>query len=189
MLSSSTSYKPQIVWVTLAMALLACGKPPAQEISDADSAVQAAEAVGAAEFAVEELILAQDALADAKAKMESRDFNGARIAALEAKARADAAREAVEINKQNAKAEAEERMKTLKPQIEAFQEIASKMRSRAADPWKTEAVALKDQWAAIQADFDQGHYNMAIDKMDAVQDKLDEFRAAQDSAPASPGRR
>ncbi len=160
----------------------ACAKPPTQEMADAESAIAAAAQAGADEFAADELSMAQETLADAKAKMESKDYKGAKAAALEVKAKADAAVLSVESNKAAAKTEAEQRMTALLAEIADIQPKAMAVKGAAGAPIKSEAAAIKDAWAGVQSDYDTGHYNKAIDKMDELQTRLDELKTAIDAA-------
>lgn len=160
----------------------ACAKPPVKEMADAENAISAAAQAGADEFAADELSMAQETLADAKAKMESKDFKGAKAAALDVKAKAEAAALSVESNKAAAKTEAEQRMTALKADIADIQPKAMSIKGGTGTQIKSDAAAIKDAWAGVQSDYDGGHYNRAIDKMDEIQAKLDELKTAIDAA-------
>lgn len=160
----------------------ACARPPEQEMSAAESALAAAAQAGADEFAADQLSMAQETFADAKAKMQSQDYKGARAAALEVKAKAEAAAASVESNKAAARTESEQRMAALKAEIDEFQPRVSSAKGSAAAPLKAGTAALQSAWAGVQSDYDTGHYNRAIDKMDEMQAKLDELKTALDAA-------
>lgn len=162
------------------MVLAACAQPPKQEQADAEAALQTATAAGAEEFAAEDLSMAQEALADAKAKMESKDYKGAKASFLDAKSKADAATAAVEPNKQAAKTEAEERMKALETEVAALDKKVSSMKGAAAQ--KAEVASLKEMWKSVEADVQGGHYTVAVDKLEEVQTKIDELKTALENA-------
>ncbi len=157
-----------------------CAKPPTQEMADADAALTAATEGGAAEYASDQLSMAQEIMADAMAKLESKDYKGAKTAAVEAKAKAEAALAAVEPNKQAMKAQVEEHMATLKPAVDALHADAMKLKGK--EDIKTEVGVLVEQWETIQADLDGGDYLAAMQGLDEAQVKHDELREMVDAA-------
>jgi hypothetical protein len=165
-----------------ALLLAACAKAPTQEVADAETAVNTAIQAGAEEFASESLEAAQESLADAKAKVESKDYTGARMAAVEAKAKADAAAAAVEAGREAAKEEADRKMGILKPEVEAAAAKADALKGGDAEKLKADAAAIKEQWAAAQADYEAGSYRSASDKLDALQPAVDELKSAAEEA-------
>ncbi|MBI4396267.1 MAG: DUF4398 domain-containing protein [Elusimicrobia bacterium] len=164
---------------------MACAKPPTQELTEAENSINTAIQAGAEEYAGDELKAAQDTLADANAKVESKDFKGAKVSALEAKAQADAATSLIETNKQAAKTQAEEQANVMKPELEAVQAAAAKVKGKAADQVKADAAALNDQWAAAQSDLEGGQYKAALEKLADAQAKLDALKASIESAKGS----
>ncbi|HRY28409.1 MAG TPA: DUF4398 domain-containing protein [Elusimicrobiota bacterium] len=175
------SWKQGLVCVVLPF-FVSCAKPPTQEMSDAEAAVTAAVQAGAEQYAKTELAAANDALADARAKLESKDYKGAKAAALETKAKADVAQSAVEPNKAAVMTTVQERMNGLKPEIDAVQSAASKLKGRGVEPIKAEAAALTDLWAGVQTAFDGGDYNGALQKLDELQPQLTAARTSVDAA-------
>ena len=78
-----------------ALAGAACGDPPDKELQQAQSAIEAARAAGAEQYARDELTAAQDALKRANDAVAQRDYRLALNNALDARERAqNAAREA-----------------------------------------------------------------------------------------------
>jgi chromosome segregation protein len=76
---------------------IACAEPPNKELSQAQGAIDAARAAGAAEYAVEDFGAATDLLTRAHQSVGERDYRAALSHALESSARAQAAaRAAVE---------------------------------------------------------------------------------------------
>lgn len=80
--------------VLLSVLLAGCAMVPAQEMSDARQAIQAAETAGAAEYAPRVLGLAQALLDQALAELAVEDYAAARRSAHAAKEAAIQAREA-----------------------------------------------------------------------------------------------
>lgn len=72
-----------------------CSRPPTEELMQAEAALQAAQAEGAEDYAPNDFKAAAEALADAKSKTESRDYDAARTSAVEAKQKADIAKASV----------------------------------------------------------------------------------------------
>jgi hypothetical protein len=181
--------KSRLSWLAVVLFAAACAKPPTQEMSEADSAVNAAVQAGAELYASEELALAQEVLADAKAKLESKDFKGAKMSALEAKAKAEAAEAAVEPNKQAAMASARERMDALKPQLETAGAAAQKVKGRDAAAAKSLAADLAARWTAIESEFGGGNYNTAVTLLDEAESKLVELNQTLEAAASAPVKR
>jgi len=77
----------------LAASLVACAVVPAQEMSDARQAIQAAEAAGASERAPRALEFARALLEQAQAELAVQDYTGARRSAQASKDAAIQARE------------------------------------------------------------------------------------------------
>jgi hypothetical protein len=165
---------------------VACAKPPTQEVSQAEDAVNAAIQSGAEDYAADELKSAQEALADANAKMESKDYKGARISALDAKAKADSAGSLVAANKEAAKTQAAEQMAPLKADVESLDAAVSGMKGKAADPLKSDLADLTDQWTAVQSDFDAERYKSAIEKMNELRPSVDELKGKVEAAQKAP---
>lgn len=75
----------------LVVPLVGCAEPPAKELSQAQGAIDAARAAGAAEYTVEEFTAASDTLARAHQAVTERDYRAALSHALDSNARAQAA--------------------------------------------------------------------------------------------------
>ena len=71
--------------------LAGCAGPPTKELSQAEGAIEAARAAGAADFAAVELAAAEQTLARANAAVAERDFRAALGHALDSSARAQGA--------------------------------------------------------------------------------------------------
>ena len=68
-----------------------CAAPPSKELSQAQGALDAARAAGAAEYATQEFTAASDMLARAHQAVTERDYRAALSHALDSSARAQAA--------------------------------------------------------------------------------------------------
>jgi HEPN domain-containing protein len=94
--------------VVLAFSSLACGgDPPDKEIQQAQSAVDAARLAGADQYAVEEFTAATEALKNAKAAVEQRDYRLALNHALDSLERAQNAAQQAAEGRAAARAQAE----------------------------------------------------------------------------------
>ena len=76
---------------------VACGSPPDKEIQEAETAIDAARAAGAEQYARDEFKAAQDALKQAREAVDQRDYRSALNHALDSRERAqNAAKEAAD---------------------------------------------------------------------------------------------
>lgn len=75
----------------LCIALLGagCSEPPIEEIMQAETALQAAQAAGAEDYVAADYNAAAEALKDAKSKTKSRDYQGALASAIDARQKAE----------------------------------------------------------------------------------------------------
>ncbi|HOW28405.1 MAG TPA: DUF4398 domain-containing protein [Elusimicrobiota bacterium] len=154
-----------------------CAKPPTKEMTEAESSVQAAQASGAEEYANMEFRTAQDVLADAKAKMESKDYQGAKMAALDAKVKGDQAKSSADANKATVKTQAETLVTDLKAVVEGIKAAAAKAKGKNGAKAKAEAATLDTNFAAAQQAVEAGQYSSAVTQLQGVQTKSDELKA------------
>ncbi len=104
--------------VIAALAGSACGDPPDKEMSQAQTAIDAARESGAERYARDEFTAAQEALKKAKEAVADRDYRQALNNALDARERA-----------QNASKEATERIATTRGAAEfALKDVASALK-------------------------------------------------------------
>jgi len=119
--------------VIVASSIVACGgDPPDKEIQQAQTAVDAARAASAERYAKEDFVASTDALKNAHAAVDARDYRLALNYALEAKERADtAARDAAE-RKVTARSNAD---RALRNAALALVDVRAKLRAaQAAQP-------------------------------------------------------
>jgi uncharacterized protein YPO0396 len=160
----------------LALAL-GCAKPPTIEVTDAENAVNAAEQAGALEYASLDFQAAKDALADAKAKIESKDYKAALASALDAKAKAESASAAVEPGKLAAKAEAQAGIEAIDAKVKDLETFLKKKTTKASKETKASLEALKADFVKVNEDFLQGNYMKALSATKLVQGQLDDISA------------
>lgn len=166
-------------WTVLGSALalvLACAKPPTMEMTDAENAVNAAEQAGALEYATADFQTAQNALADAKAKLESKDYPAARTAALDAKAKAEAAAAAVSTGKAAAEAQARAGVAELEKEFKDLKNRAAKAKGAAAAKIKSAVNALEADWTRVKEDLVYGSYAKVNAAVESVRNRLGEVK-------------
>jgi hypothetical protein len=93
--------------VALALTVVGCAKPPTEEINAAMAAVNAARDEGAAVYASAEFGGASKALSDAETGVTTKKYDEAKTYAIQAKEKADSARQLAITNKAAAKIKAE----------------------------------------------------------------------------------
>ena len=141
-----------------------CAQPPVQEIAAAQSAIEAAVKAGAEEYADQDLRAARDTLAVANTQVEAKDYKAAKLSALDAKAKADAASAGVETGRARFKAGVEAKLAAAQPALDEIEGLLAKSKSRKIEPLKQEAGELKGELGAARAAYDAGKYKSALDK-------------------------
>jgi len=162
--------------------MLACAKPPTQEMAAADNAIKAAIQAGAKDYAPDDTATAETALGEAQSKVAGKDYKGAKAAALDAKAKAEAAGAAAAANMQAAQAQVQQGMEALKPQLEFLVAEAAGLKIKGADQAKADAGSLSEQWQAIVADFSGGQFLAVSQKLVEFQTRIDALRTSIEEA-------
>lgn len=176
-----------IVSAFVAAVVSSCAGPPNEEITQADAAIQAAQAAGADAYAPDDFKAASDALADAKAKVESKDYKGAKEAAMTAKEKAEAAKANAEKGKEEKKAEAEQKMSALKTEWDAVKAEVAKVKGKAAGELKQTESDIETQVSTIQGQIDQGNYADAVKALDEATAKAGDLKTKAMEAGAAKG--
>jgi hypothetical protein len=171
--------------IGLFLSVLGCAKPPTQEITGAENAINTAVQSGAADYAAVELKAAQDALSDANAKVETKDFAAAKVAALDAKAKADAAAAAVEMNRAAAKTASEEALAGAKKAYEEAAADVAKLKGAAAAKAKELAGAVDATLKSAQADWEGGSYMKVSQTVEGLNESIASLKTAVDEALAA----
>ena len=152
----------------------ACGDPPEKEMQQAQGAIDAARAAGADQYAHAEFAAAQEALKQAHAAVDQRDYQAALNHALDSRERAqNAAKEAAD-HKAVARVDAD---KALTDAVAALDQARAKL--KAADSARMPPRTLADPRRRI-ADGDR-----AVQKARAAFDSGDYLKAADLARPAS----
>lgn len=114
MLASARSWRPALVALLLTCAGLqsACTDPPEKEMHQAQGAIDAARAAGAAEYAQEEFQAAEAALTRSTKAVEERDYRQALNYALDARERAQNAAKSAAEARAHVRSEAERLLAT-----------------------------------------------------------------------------
>jgi hypothetical protein len=170
------------------------GEPPEKEMQQAQGALDTALAAGADTYAKEEFAAAQQALANAKAAVEQRDYRLALNHALDSRERAgEAARQAGD-NKAAARAAAE---RALDSAGTALNEARSKLAT--AESRRVAPRALSGPRTAIdtahvglqeaRATFDKGNYLEVPNRVKAATASLSASSEQLDTLLTPPGRR
>jgi hypothetical protein len=112
----------RLLALAFSLVTIACGgAPPDKEMHDAQQAIDRARAAGADRYAGEEYAAAVDALKDASAAVEQRDFRLALSRALDSRERAEAAATEATNKVIAARAEAENGLLTARASLERTQ--------------------------------------------------------------------
>lgn len=179
--------RPLCLAVALA-AFVACAAPPQKEMDQADGAIAAARAAGAAEYAQEEFAAAEAALKRSHEAVEQRDYRQALNQALDARERAQAAaREAADKQAQargqaeRVIAETEVALTNARRQLTPTTPSSSRRPNPNAAALKSlddVEKALQEARSAVQAQ----RYHVALETASPL---MAQIRAATDAAEAT----
>lgn len=164
------------------MLVAACAKPPTQEMADAENAVKAAIQAGAKDYAPDEIGMAEAAWADTQSKVAGKDYKGAKAAALDTKAKAEAAGTAAATNIKAAQGQAEQTMASLKPQLEALQTEVGALKGKGLDQIKADAASLAEGWQGVESDFTGGQFRTVLQKLGELQTRMDALKTSIEDA-------
>jgi hypothetical protein len=104
---SIRSQRLALAAICLLAPLAGCAEPPTKELSQAQGAIDAARAAGAAEYAASELGAAEQSLASAHRSVSERDYRAALGHALDSSAQAQASAKAAVDGRVRARVEAD----------------------------------------------------------------------------------
>lgn len=182
------------VLASLIAAAAACAEPPSKEMNQAQGAIDAARAAGAATYAPEEFAAAVAALERAEQAVADRDYRLALNHALDSRERAqNAARLAVEARArargaaERAVAETAALLGRARSRLED-PEVARLPRRMLAEPVaviEASENSMQEARTALEAD----DYQRAVDHLEGVAARLQAVLRAIDSAAAAPGSR
>jgi hypothetical protein len=164
----------------------ACAKPPTQEMAAAENSVKTAIQAGAKDYAPSDIALAQAALADAQAKLAAKDYPGAKTAAGDAQAKADAATSATAANREMLKNQVVQSMQTMKPLLDFLQTQIAGLKGKNFDQVKADSAALSEMWTGVEVELKATRINAAQQKFNDLQSKMDAVKAAMEEAKKAP---
>lgn len=152
-----------------------CAKPPTQEIADAENAVNAAAQAGAADFAPTQFNIAQNALADARSKVASKDYKAALAGALDAKAKAEEAQAAIAAGKEAAKAAAAEAISAVEGKLKELKAKSAKLAGKASAELKSSVKAIESDLTKVLEDNTNGNYTKVTGAASEIGAKIEEL--------------
>jgi hypothetical protein len=174
--------------VALVAAVVACSEPPTKERDQAQGAMEAARAAGAAVYAPAELKAAEEALAAYDAAVSQGDYRLALSQAIDARESAYAAARRAADEKARVRTEAEQLVAAVEQEIAAIeQRLTGKSGPRPGRPVATRlAATLKTSTPALQ----KARSQMATENYRDVIDVLTPIRKAlaADAATPAPAR-
>jgi hypothetical protein len=180
--------------VVAAMMGTACGDPPDKEIQQAQTAVDAARAAGADQFAHEEFAAAEDALKRSHEAVAQRDYRLALNAALDARERAQTAAKQAADEKATAKADAE---RAVAEADAALHESRAKLKNAETAHAAAKVLAaarrtITDGETAVQearTALNAGDYRLAIERSREVSARLHDASRDLEAVPTTGTRR
>ncbi len=173
----------------------ACSEPPQKELDQAQGAIDAARAAGAAEYAAEEFGAATAALAQAHDAVAQRDYRLALSRALDASERAQQSARLAADGKARARSDAERAIATATTSIQQLHS-AIKAASTARAPASVLAAARETAAASESAlqkareRFEASRYLDVGKELEGVSARINEqIHAINEAMTAKPGRR
>lgn len=164
--------------VGIATLLIGCSTSPVEELMQAESALQRAQAAGAEDYAADTFKSAAEAMADARSKNERKDFEGARVAAVDAKAKADLASAVVVEGKAHAKEQVEIAIATERGAWTDVTVTVSKMTLATVNKEKMAdlTIRIESLLSNIKFLFDAGDFASALDLTIRVEGEIGQAR-------------
>ena len=179
--------KYRFVYGLIAMGFLAtgCAKPPTVEMADAENAVTAAEGAGAAEYAPQEFRTAQDTLADARAKMDAKDYKAALAGALDAKGKAETAQTAIASGRETAKAQAMRAITLVQEKLKKLKASVGKTKGASAAKLKSSLAAIESDWTKVMEETMNGNFTKVNASIPGILNRIDDLEKKV-QGPAKP---
>jgi hypothetical protein len=170
-----------------------CAAPPSKEMHQAQGAIDAARAAGAAEYAAAELDAAVAALAQSDVAVEARDYRLALAHALNSREQAQAAAKSAVDGRARARGDAERELAEAVALVEratarlATPEVA-KLPRRTLTPIQTAIAAATTSLQETRALIEREEYAQVITATGAVTTQVNTALAAIDTALAPPAK-
>jgi hypothetical protein len=162
-----------------------CAKPPTTEMADAENAVNVAEGAGAAEYAPQEFRTAQDSLADARTKMEAKDYKAALAGALDAKGKAETAQAAISSGKETAKAQAMRAITVVQDKLKKLKASVAKSKGASAAGLKSSLAAIESDWTRVMEENINGNFTKVNSSIPGILGRIDDLEKKV-KGPAKP---
>lgn len=176
----------------LSLAVIGCGEPPEREYHQAQGAIEAARAAGAAQYAPEELSAAEQALKRYHEAVAQHDYRQALNHALDARERASAAARKAAEDKATIRGNIERLIVVLAAEIERGR-VAANRATRTQEPAaRTLRQVIADTERALQearAALERDDLKHARDVLDGLEPRIAQALAPFRSAGPAPASR
>ena len=169
-----------IVWASLL--ITGCGSAPNEEMKEADRLLRAAKESWAEKYAPEEFALAQKTFEDAKAKVEAKDYEGAREAALKAAEQAETAKSAARRNTARMERDAEtglnKRAKIAFAETkDLFEQLQAKITGEPLKALQATMASVETSIGAAEKNFDEGEFTECKETCEDIVEKSVQLRS------------
>lgn len=185
--------------ILLALLAAACGDPPEREMNQAQGAIEAARAAGAAEYAADEFRAAEQALQKSQAAVTERDYRQALSSALDAKERAREAAKTAAENRARARSEVDQLVAAAQSALQLTETslaaaVAARVPATSLAAGRKSVASARTAVETSRAAIEAGDYAAARTGVEGVATALLQVRseidaAAQARASRRPSRR
>jgi hypothetical protein len=162
-------------FIAAGLMVVGCAKPPTAEIADAENAINAAAGAGAADFAPAEFNKAQDALAEARSKVASKDYKAALAGALDAKSKAEMAQAAIAEGMEAARTAAAENIASVEEKLKELKAKSAKMTGKPGADLKSSIKTIESEWTKVVEDNMNGNFAKVTSASAAMGSRIDEL--------------
>lgn len=162
-------------FIAAGIMIVGCAKPPTAEIAEAENAVNAAAQAGATDFAPTEFNNAQEALAEARNKVASKDYKAALAGALDAKTKAEKAQAAIAEGKEAARIAAAEDIASVESKLKELKAKTAKMTGKSAADLKSSIKIIESEWTKVVEDNMNGNFAKVASASAAMETRIDEL--------------
>ena len=180
-----------LIGLLLLFALAGCSEPPQKEIDEARSAIDAAQAAGAAIYAAEEYAGAAAALEKARGSVDQRDYRQALNYAIDARQRAIEASRLVPDARARAKASADDELKKTADSVAHLESVLRAARDAGASAQELRGSretldAAKRVLQEARTALEARKYAEANGQLRGVREKIDSAARTVSSIPRHP---
>jgi hypothetical protein len=179
----------RLLLCSILLSASACAEPPTKEMNQAQGALDAARAAGAADFAPDEFRAAQEALARSHQAVAERDYRQALNFALDARDRAQTAARQAGDEKARARTEADRALRTAEANLQRVRERAAAVQGRlpvkASAPIREAMQAAEASLKDARSAFDNSDYRQTVSLLTTLEARLTETTSQIDAAVAT----